>query len=42
MVKQFSGTALPISNGAMVFKGIINSMTRAHAYYLCRVKRLSV
>ena len=26
----------------MVFKGIIDSMTRARAYYLCRVKGLSV
>ena len=26
----------------MVFKGIIDSVTRACAYYLCRVKGLSV
>ena len=26
----------------MVFKGIIDSVTRARAYYLCRVKGLSV
>ena len=39
MLKQFWATALPI---AMVFKGVIDSVTRAHAYYLCRVKGLSV
>ena len=26
----------------MVFKGVIDSVTRARAYYLCRVKGLSV
>ena len=26
----------------MVFKGVIDSVTRVHAYYLCRVKGLSV
>ena len=29
-------------NGLMVFRGAIDSVTRARAYYLCRVQKLSI